>query len=236
MLIKSFNGTSEANTNGCKQAADAAVKLFALNENIQKSVRRPEVGEIAFSPAVLESRSVFLRLPEEMLDVYAPLLSIAVAQCLAYFSSRPIGATPPILLALDEFAALNIDSASIVGALQRFRKRNVSIMIVTQSMPALDRIYGEVVRKDMLNNFSYKIILHAGDADTQNEIAKMIGHKKVKSLSKSSGLDGTTSFSEREETIWAVEPEELGRLGDHLILIHPAGYERLKKTPYYKYQ
>ena len=40
---------------------------------------------------------------------------------------------------------------------------------------------------------------------------------------------------EKEENIWAIEPEELRRLGDHLILIHPAGFERLRKTPFYKF-
>ena len=108
-------------------------------------------------------------------------------------------------------------------------------MIVAQSMAALDRLYGEITRKDMLNNFSYKIILHAGDADTQTEIAKMIGHKKEKSYSKTSGR-GAASFTEKEEKVWAIEPEELSRLGDRLILIHPAGFERLKKTPFYKYK
>lgn len=235
LLIKSFHGSNEANTNGCKQAADGAIKLFALNENIKKSVRRPGKDETAISPAVLEERSVFFRIPEEMLDVYAPLLSIVVSQCLAYFAARPIGAKPSILLALDEFASLNMDSTSIVSALQRFRKRNISIMIVAQSMAALDRLYGEITRKDMLNNFSYKIVLHAGDADTQTEIAKMIGHKKEKSYSKTSGR-GAASFTEKEEKVWAIEPEELSRLGDHLILIHPAGFERLKKTPFYKYK
>ena len=234
LLIKSFRGSNEANTNGCKQAADGAVKLFALNQHIENSVRRPAAGELAISPSTLEERSVFFRIPESMLDVYAPLLSIVVSQCLAYFANRPIAAKPSILLALDEFASLNMDSTSIVSALQRFRKRNISIMIVTQSMAALDRLYGEITRKDMLNNFSYKVILHAGDADTQTEIAKMIGHKKEKNYSKTTG-HGSASYTEKKEKVWAIDPEDLSRLGNNLILVHPAGYERLKKTPYYKY-
>lgn len=235
LLIKSFQGSNESNTNGCKQAADGAIQLFALNQNIINSFRRPADNEPSIYPSVLENHSVFFRLPESMLDVYAPLLSIVVSQCLAYFANRPIGAKPSILFALDEFASLNIDSTSIVSALQRFRKRNVSIMIVTQSMASLDRLYGEITRKDMLNNFSYKVILHAGDADTQIEIAKMIGHTKSKHYSKTSGR-GAASYTESEEIVWAIDPEDLSRLGNNLILIHPSGFEKLKKTPYYKYK
>lgn len=235
MLIRSFRGASETNTAGCKQAADAAIKTFALNDHIRNAMRRPDGREPSITPATLETRSVFLQIPEDMLDVYAPVLRIVVSQHLAYFASRPPKSSPSILMALDEFPSLAIDSTAIVGALQRFRKRNVSIMVVAQSMASLDRIYGSITRKDMLNNFLYKVVLHAGDADTQAEIAKMIGHKKEKQTTRTSGR-GAASITEREELVWAVEPDELGRLNDRLILIHPAGFERLKKTPYYQYE
>lgn len=235
MLINGFRGTSDTNTAGCKQAADAAIQTFALNDYIRNTVRRPDGRELAITPATLEDRSVFLQIPEELLDVYAPLLRIIVAQHLAYFASRPIGALPSLMLALDEFPSLGIDATAIVGALQRFRKRNVSIMVVAQSMAALDRIYGPVTRKDMLNNFLYKVVLQSSDADTQLEIAKMLGHKKEKQTTKTSGR-GSSSYTEREELVWEIDPEDLGKLNDDLILIHPAGYERLKKAYYYKYQ
>lgn len=235
MLINGFRGTSDTNTAGCKQAADAAIQTFALNDYIRNTVRRPSGRELAITPATLEQRSVFLQIPEELLDVYAPLLRIITAQHLAYFASRPIGASPSLMLALDEFPSLGIDATAIVGALQRFRKRNVSIMVVAQSMASLDRIYGPVTRKDMLNNFLYKVVLQSGDADTQLEIAKMLGHKKEKQTSKTSG-SGSSSFTEREELVWAIEPEDLGKLDGDLILIHPAGFERLRKTPYYDYE
>ncbi len=235
MLIRSFRGASETNTAGCKQAADAAVKIFALNDHLRNSMRRPDGREPSITPATLEKHSVFLQIPENMLDVYAPVLRIVVSQHLAYFASRPLGSSAPILLALDEFPSLAIDATAIVGALQRFRKRNVSILVVAQSMASLDRIYGSITRKDMLNNFLYKVVLGAGDADTQGEIAKMIGHKKEKQATRTSGR-GAASITEREELVWAVEPDELGRLIDQLILIHPSGFERLRKTPYYRYE
>ncbi len=187
MLIKSFQGTNEANTNGCKQAADGAVKLFALNYNLRQALRRPNSHEVAVTPAALEERSIFFKIPEGLLDVYVPLMSIVVSQFMDHFATRPLGAQPPILLALDEFPSLKMDSTTIVSALQRFRKRNVSIMIVSQSFPALDRIYDPTTRTDMLNNFSYKIVLHAADPGTQMELSKMVGHKTVKTFSKTTG-------------------------------------------------
>ena len=232
LYIKSFRGTNAENTGGCKQSVDAAVKLFALNRNIRRCVHRPHGKEIAFTPKTLEKNCVIFRLDETLLDVYAPLLSIVVSQTLTYFASRPIGTTPPILFALDEFSSLG--KMDIIGALQKLRKRGIRIFVITQSLADLDRIYGETERKAMLNNFLYKAILGAGDTDTQEYFAKMIGHKQEKSYSKTTG-HGAASITERQEKSWAIEPDELGRLRKDLVLLHPAGYDKLRKTPYFKH-
>lgn len=230
LYIKSFRGTNAENTGGCKQSVDAAVKLFALNRNIRRCVHRPDGNQITFTPKTLEKNCVIFRLDETLLDVYAPLLSIVVSQSLTYFASRPIGSTP-LLFALDEFSSLG--KMDIVGALQKLRKRGIRIFVITQSLADLDRIYGEIERKAMLNNFLYKAILGAGDTDTQEYFAKMIGHKQEKSYSRTTGR-GAASITERQEKTWAIEPDELGRLRKDLILLHPAGYNKLHKVPYYK--
>ena len=232
LYIKSFRGTNAENTGGCKQSVDAAVKLFALNRNIRRCVHRPGGNQIAFTPQTLEKSCVIFRLDETLLDVYAPLLSIVVSQALTYFASRPIGATPSILFALDEFSSLG--KMDIIGALQKLRKRGIRIFVITQSLADLDRIYGEIERKAMLNNFLYKAILGAGVTDTQEYFSKMIGHKQEKSYSRTTGR-GAASITERQEKTWAIEPDELGRLQKNLILLHPAGYEKLKKCPYFKH-
>ena len=40
--INSFAGGNEKNTAGCKQAVDKVLKLFATNEKVKKTLRRPE--------------------------------------------------------------------------------------------------------------------------------------------------------------------------------------------------
>ena len=44
--INSFEGTNEQNIAGCKQSADLAVKIFATNEKIKKSIRTIQGGKI----------------------------------------------------------------------------------------------------------------------------------------------------------------------------------------------
>ena len=232
MYISSFKGTSEQNTGGCKQAVDAAVKLFALNKAVANALRRPRSGEASFTPRTLETTSVFMVVPDNLLDVYGPLMNIVISQSLTYFSTRTIGAKPTILFALDEFASLG--KMDIIGALQKLRKRSVRLLVISQSMADLDRVYGETERKSMMANYRYQVVLGAADTETQEYFAKLIGHKKENTVSTTHGAG--TSYTEREERVYAVEPEELGRLKKELIVIHPGGHERLQKAFYFKGQ
>lgn len=229
-LISSFRGTNEANTAGCKQSVDAAVKLFALNSKAKNSIRRPTRGEIVISPDILETNSVIVRIPETMLDVYAPLLNVIVAQCLTYFAGREEGATPSIFFALDEFASLG--KMEMLGALRRLRKRSVRIMLIIQSIADLELNYSETERQIIIDNCLFKVLLGVTDADSQESFSKMIGHTKGQKFSTTTGGNGT-SYTKQEEKVWAVEPEELSKLGNRLVLIHPAGHDILRKTPYY---
>ena len=58
--INSFEGASEQNTAGCKQSCDIVLKLFATNEKVKKTIRRPHAGEIDFIPARIETHNVFV--------------------------------------------------------------------------------------------------------------------------------------------------------------------------------
>lgn len=228
--INSFEGASEQNTAGCKQAADAAIKLFAVNERVKSSVRRPRSYEVAFTPSKLEQNNVFVIVPDSRLKLYAPLLHILTAQSLEYFSTRSEDKKNTILFCLDEFASF--ERLEMTDALRKLRKKHIRIMVLTQSMADIDLIYGHDERMAMMNNFRFKVVLGADDSDTQEYFAKLIGQKDVKKHSTSSnGCQTTRTKTEAKE--WVIAPEDLARLGKYLILLHPDGYLKLRKNFYY---
>lgn len=228
--INSFLGTSDQNTAGCKQAADAAIKLFATNARIKRSIRRPHKGEQAFMPAVLEKRSVFVVIDDTKLKLYAPLLQILTAQSLEYFSNRSNDNNSTILFALDEFVSLG--KLEITDALRKLRKKHIRIMMLTQSLSDLDLVYGADERKAMMNNFAFKAILSASDTETQEYFSKLIGYTNVKKRSTSKNSRSTTK-TESEVKDYIIEPSDLAHLKERLILLSPDGYEKLKKNYYY---
>lgn len=234
MYISGFESNNEANIAGCKQNCDQAVKLFAINKTVANSIRRPTLGETAFTPQSIEQYNVFAIIPDNLLKVYAPLLHIIVAQCLDYFSARPATNTQNILFCLDEFASLG--KLEINDALRKFRKKKVRIMLLTQSIADIEEVYGPGAYRPMLSNFRFKAILGVGEADAQEYVAKLIGQteKHKTSITNSGSVGPVTSRTVSTEKDYIVDPSSLDRLGNDLILLFPEGYKRLKKAFYYK--
>lgn len=233
--INQFEGTNEANTAGCKQNTDRAITLFAGTERVKRTIRRPVVGEESFSCHSIEDHSVFVLIPDARLELLAPLLHIITAQLLNYLADRPPENKTPILLALDEFVSLG--KLEIAPALRKLRKKYVRIMVLTQSMADIDELYKKDSRMSMMNNFAFKVILSAGDTDSQRYYADLIGKKEVKKISTTSGSawsGQSATETKSTERVYVIEPEDLASLGNELILLYPGGHKRLKKNFYYK--
>lgn len=228
--INSFFGTSEQNTAGCKQACDQAITLFATNPTLQATIRRPMGNEPSYTAAEISAHSVFIVIPDEKLKLLSPLLHIIVAQALEYFSSRPLTEKKTILFCLDEFASFG--RLEITDALRKLRKRHIRIMSLTQSLADVDLVYGIDERRAMMTNFRFKVLLGADDSDTQDYFARLLGKKEVTHKSFTTGARSSQTSTTTKE--WAIEPAELAHLGNHLILLHPDGFLKLKKNFFFK--
>lgn len=230
--VKGFSGlTQTPNALQSKQAADAAISLFATNAVISDSIRRPHPGEVAFTPETLENRSCFFVIPETKLELYGQLMGLCVAQVLQYIAQRPLENKKSILLALDEFAAFGYLDG-ICGTLERCRKRHTRVILLVQGIPNIRRIYDEQTTTAILANCRFKVCLGADDLDTQRLFAETVGHAIAKKISRTKGR--TNSITESESREYAIEPSDLGRMGDKLLLIHPDGHLFLEKNFYFK--
>lgn len=236
MYINGFQGANEANTSGCYQQVCEAINLFATNVNIRNGVRRPSKGEMALQPDCIEENNIFVIVQDEKLELYSPLMNIIVSQFMQYISSRVVekGKSKTILLALDEYASLHIDSGMILEATRKYRKRLCRLMILTQNLADLVILYGQEVTRGLIGNFDYKVLLGGiGDLESLETFAKLIGYKETTKRSVSKSSTGT-SRTESEDREFIIEPSELDRLGDKAVLISPEGHFILDKNFYYK--
>ncbi len=237
LYINSFQGADSKNTSGCKQACDDALKLFATNANIRQAIRRPKGEEIAIEPKLIENHNIFIIVDDPKLALYAPLLNIIVSQQMQYISNRKVDEkSKTILLFLDEYASLRIEAQMVLEALRKYRKRKCRVMILTQNLADFDILYGHSITRALLANMRFKVLLGGlGEIESQKFFADLIGYKdtKKKSVSKSSQ---SSSVTESEAKEYIIEPAQLDRMGNKMILISPdgEGYMILEKNFYFK--
>lgn len=239
MYINSFQGASEQNTAGCKQSCDDAIKLFATNGHIKSCIRRPRTGETAVEPVRIEDHNLFVIVTEDKLALYAPLLNVITSQLMQYIGKRQISDNSrTILLFLDEFGSLKIDSELVLDAVRRFRKRRCRLMLLTQNTVDLELIYGKAATRAILSNLKFKELLGGlGEPESQKYFAELIGYKieQRKSVSTSARQTTRTKAENRE---WKIEPSDLDRQGKNTALLLSAGikdgYMRLRKNYYFR--
>lgn len=229
-IMQSMQGTNAKNVQGCKQNADSCVEKFAYDEHIRKSIHR---GADAITPEILENKSLFISVPQYMLDVYAPLLSAISQQVMHYFKMREITPqTKTCLMCLDEFPQLGM-IPDVNNALMTLAKKKVRLLLCVQTDASLNRIYGNDTRIEILANCGYKCILNALDPETQENYSRLIGERNVERRSVTAG-NGNPSYTYSLQRERIVEPAELAYLQNHLILLTPTGYIRLTKYFYFQ--
>lgn len=239
MYINSFEGASEQNTAGCKQSCDDAIKLFATNGHIRGCIRRPRTGEKAVEPAQIEDHNLFVIVTEDKLALYAPLLNVITSQLMQYIGKRRISDNSrTILLFLDEFGSLKIDSELVLDAVRRFRKRRCRLMLLTQNTVDMELLYGKAATRAILSNLKFKELLGGlGEPESQKYFAELIGYKIEQRKSVSTSAQQTT-HTKAENREWKIEPADLDRQGKNTALLLSAGikdgYMRLRKNFYFK--
>lgn len=239
MYINSFEGASEQNTSGCKQSCDDAIKLFATNEHIKHSIRRQMSAENAVEPQKIEENNIFIVISEDKLALYSPLLNIITSQVMQYIGKRQISPqSQTILLFLDEFASLKIDSELVLDAVRRYRKRLCRVMVLTQNIADLELIYGKAATRAILSNLRFKALLGGlNEPESQKYFAELIGYTITKRKSTTSS-NTNVSQTKAESREWLIEPADLDRQGKNTLLLLSSdfehGYIRLKKNFYFK--
>jgi type IV secretion system protein VirD4 len=228
-----------------------AVAVFATDTDVQAALTKQE----NITPELLErGENIFLQLPEYKLEQWKQLLSLIVQQFLTHFERRAEGNQAPILFMLDEFARIG-KLETILHGLATLRSKKITICILTQSLAQLDAIYGREQRQIIADNCSYKAILRATDAETQEYFSKLVGTEEREKRTYSRGADyvgspirgpdgigamawdlilrnqaASTSITTEEKRI--IKPEDFAYLQE-IVLLTPHGFQRVHKVPYY---
>lgn len=230
--IKSLKTANEKNVAGAKATLDEHIRLFAENRKVQNILCQAEEGRVELQCSDLEDKHIFLIVPDDKQEYYAPFQRLVVEQMMSYISRRPYRPDRDgrILFALDEFASLRLQ---LLDPMRKYRKRGCDIALLTQSLADIDYMYSDKERRIIMDNVKWTVVLSAWDTETRNYFSDLVGKEDQKKESSTSGDRGGSTTSSFEQQ-YAIHPTVWRTLKDKLVVIHRGGYIHLANNYYYK--
>lgn len=232
-LISRYVGMAEETLSGVNAQMMAAISLLISDEAVRYMLRD---NPLRVTPVMLdEGKSIYLKIEEYRLESYACLVQLIFNQVVSCLERRKEDGKPVILI-VDELARILSAGklAKLENGLETLRSRNVSLMLVSQSVEALERAYSKADIESMMNNCPYKVILSATSKETQDAVIRWAGKYEERRYSR--GISGARRSSNinfvEENIVQAAELMTLPEQGE-CIIISPYGYNRVKKAPYY---
>jgi len=206
------------------------IMVFATDKNIRQAFNSTR----NISPQDLEDGcDIYLNIPEDKLDQWSVPVNLIVRKFLKHFERRPDNNAAPILFLLDEFPRLGkIEATS--KALGTLRSKKVVMCIVIQSPAQLDMVYGHATCRVIMGNCTFKAVLEASDAESQETFSRLVGTQRVVQQGSSTSY-APDHEEERGHTVSShdtdrriIQPHEFATLKD-VVLLTPWGCYRAGK-------
>lgn len=162
---------------------------FCFRDNFQKA-----------SPySFKEGKSVFLAIPEHMLESYKAIMRLSTVQTLKELERRSETEEKPMLLILDEFARLG-RMEGIFNALATLRSKKVMVMLAFQSLAQIEVNYSKDEARVLTDNCRLKVICESSDPESSRTIIGWAGKYRDKKETLNGGRTGTNLILMRTKT------------------------------------
>ncbi len=187
-------------------------------------------------------QTVYLVVPPDDIPSIAPLIRLFFSDLIASIqgAGEPGADEPyPILIMLDEFDRLG-KMPIVAESIKTLRSYGGNLAIVTQTIPALDEIYGQNVRLSLQGGAGIKLYLTPSEEKTVSDLSQAVGVTTRRVVSKSRtigrGPFNGVNVSERTEEKPLLPDDEARRLPkDDVIIVVDADMPiRAKRIKYYE--
>ncbi len=199
------------------------------------------VSDFDFRTIRKQPFSVYLVVQPLMVKPLAPLIRLFFSDLLSALMEKEPGSDEPwpVMILLDEFNRLG-KMPIVAESIEILRQYRGHLAIVTQTIPAIDEIYGENTRRALQGNAGIKLYLTPSDEKTVEELSKAVG-KTTKTVVTRSRAIGKNPFegrsqSERTEEVSLLPEDEARRLPlDEIIVVVDAQMPvRAKRVVYFE--
>lgn len=213
----SYEGSSEKNVSGIYNHLCKSIRPF--NTGALQTLFDGE-GD-CISPDDLTTHDIYIDVPQDKYQIYAPAMAIIVSNFIQAFMRRPdVSGTRkvvPILFLLDEAAQLHLDFNLLSQAMSTLRSKKVSLFLLMQSIAQVEGYYGEAHSREIIDLCAYISVFNAQDPKSRKFFSELVGNRKMykRSTSISTPSDkmnqtSGVSVSIEEEPI--IQPADFGDL------------------------
>ena len=187
-------------------------------------------SDFDFSTFRREPQSLYIVVNIEHVKTLAPLIRLIFADAISSLQRALPAADEPhaVMFVMDEFDQLGRQPLVLSG-LKTIRAYGGRFFIITQSVPGLEDIYGEVNRRALQAGAGVQIFMTPQDDRTAEVISKALGKKNVIGKTRSQHavrrLGDPTNISRRSEERPLISPSELARFPlDRVIVLAEGQY------------
>lgn len=173
------------------------------------------------TPDDLNTGDIYIDVPQDKYDVYAPCMAIIITNFLQAFMRREDVSSGkkivPIMFLLDEAVQLNLDYNILSKAMSTLRSKKVSLFLLMQSVAQLEGRYGEAHAREIIDLCAYISVFNAQDPKSREYFQKLVGRRKMikRSTSRSSSggnRNNTSGVSVSEVDEFIFEAADFGDL------------------------
>jgi type IV secretion system protein VirD4 len=198
-------------------------------------------SDFSFRDIRRRPHAIYLVVESEMIRPLAPLIRLFFSDLIASLQAQEPGDDEPwpVMIMLDEFDRLG-KMPIVAESIKTLRSFGGNLAIVTQTIPALDEIYGENTRRSLQGGAGVKLYLTPSEQKTIEELSQAVGKttKRVVTRSRAVGrnpFEGR-SVSERTEDTPLLTEDEARRMDlDEVILVIDAQMPiRARRVKYFE--
>ncbi len=168
-------------------------------------------SDFSFRDIRRRPHAIYLVVESEMIRPLAPLIRLFFSDLIASLQAQEPGDDEPwpVMIMLDEFDRLG-KMPIVAESIKTLRSFGGNLAIVTQTIPALDEIYGENTRRSLQGGAGVKLYLTPSEQKTIEELSQAVGKttKRVVTRSRAVGrnpFEGRSRRMDLEEVILVID-------------------------------
>ncbi len=182
--------------------------------------------------------SIFVAGNANLQDILRPLLTLFIDLVSSNILALPDNTEKRLYLLIDELGTLH-PLGSLVNLLTCGRSKGASIWLAVQDFSQIDNIYGENLRKTILNSCTTHVYFSVADNFTAETISRLIGEQEVIEESKTAGWSSSPSVTSFRKKKLALMPSEIIQLKPFNFIfrgnIHPPFFSSLDPEDFKKF-